>query len=182
MFVFRSLGLVTLAFCGSQLLGAEDPFLGRWTLNSEKSVFEGSSPLPMKVALEIKRGDSGTLVINMTGFGNAQPLQLEVVAEYERCSGEEHTVNLPLPSINSWRETATIPASVRSISCIQINDHNRALSSTVRQEGKLIASSWRAVSESGRTLTEIRTGLDIRSGYYYRAVLVWDKKAHSSHP
>ena len=175
MFGLRSLGLIVLSVCGSQLFGADDPFVGTWTLNSEKSVFEGSSSLPMKVALEIKRGDSGTLVINMTGFGNAQPLQLEVVAGYEHCDGEEHIVNSSRPS-TSWPETSTTPASVRAISCIRIDDHNRGLSTTVRQGGKLLASSWRTVSESGRVLTEIRTGLNNRSGYYYRAVLIWDKK------
>ena len=133
----RSLGLIVLSVYGSQLFGADDPFVGTWTLNSEKSVFEGSSSLPMKVALEIKRGDSGTLVINMTGFGNAQPLQLEVVAGYEHCDGEEHIVNSSRPS-TSWPETSTTPASVRAISCIRIDDHNRGLSTTVRQGGKLL--------------------------------------------
>jgi hypothetical protein len=155
MFGVRSLGLIMLSVCGSQLFGADDPFVGTWTLNSEKSVFEGSSPLPMKVSLEITRGDSGALVINMTGFGNAQPLQLEVVAGYERCDGEEHIANLSRPPSNSWRETVTVPASVRAISCIRIDDHNRGLSTTVRQDGRLLASSWRTVSESGRVLTEI---------------------------
>jgi hypothetical protein len=130
----------------------------------------------MNVALEIKRADSETLIIDMTGFRNAQPLQLEVVTGYDRCDGEEHILTPSREPRNSWPETVTIPASVRAISCIRIGDQNHGLSTTVRQDGKLLASSWRTVSESGRVLTEIRTGLNIRSGYYYRAVLVWDKK------
>jgi hypothetical protein len=164
------------SFCGRQLVGADDPFLGTWALNSEKSVLEGSSSLPMNLSLEIKRGDSGTLVINMTGFRNAQPLQVEVVAGYENCDGKERIVPLSRPPVNAWPETVVIPAPIRAISCLQIDDRNRGISTTVRQDDKLIASSWRTVSESGRVLTEIRTGLNIPTGSYYRAVLVWDKK------
>jgi hypothetical protein len=172
----RFIALAMLSICGIQLFAEGDPFVGTWVLNSEKSVFEGSSSLPMKVALEIKRGDSGTLIIDMTGFGNAQPLQLEVVTGYDRCDGEEHILNFARPPYNGWRETASIPASVRAISCVRIDDRNRALSTTVRQDGKLLASSWRTVSESGRVLTEVRTALDLPSGRYYRAVIIWDKK------
>jgi hypothetical protein len=173
----RFIALAMLSICGIQLFGVEDPFVGTWVLNSEKSIFEGTSSLPMKVALEIKRGDSGILIIDMTGFGNAQPLQVEVVTGYDRCDGEEQILNFVRQPTNSWPEAVTVPASVRAISCIRIGDQNRGLSTTVRQDGKLLASSWRTVSESGRVLTEIRTGLNVRSGHYYRAVLVWDKKS-----
>src|ERR1051325_8545328 len=166
----RSL-LVMLPLCGSHLFGADDPFLGTWTLNSEKSVFEGSSSLPMNVALEIKPGDSGALVINMTGFRTSQPLDHEIVAGYQRCNGEESIVNFVRFPLYAWREASSVPAPVRRIACMRIDDGNRALSTTVRQDGKLIASSWRTVSESGRVLTEIRTGTDTRNGYYYRAML-----------
>jgi hypothetical protein len=67
-------------------------------------------------------------------------------------------------------------ASIRAISCMRLGDRNRGLSTTVRQEGTLLASSWRTVSESGRVLTEIRAGLNVTSGRYYRAVLIWDRK------
>jgi hypothetical protein len=80
----RFLALAMLSVGGIQLFGADDPFVGTWVLNSEKSVFEGSSSIPMNVALEIKRADSETLIIDMTGFRNAQPLQLEVVTGYDR--------------------------------------------------------------------------------------------------
>ena len=68
----RFIALAMLSICGIQLFGVEDPFVGTWVLNSEKSIFEGTSSLPMKVALEIKRGDSGILIIDMTGFGKTR--------------------------------------------------------------------------------------------------------------
>ena len=122
----RFIALAMLSICGIQLFGADDPFVGTWVLNSEKSVFEGSSSLPMKVALVIKRADPGTLIIDMTGFRNAQPLQLEVVTGYDRCDGEEHILNPSRQPTNSWPETVTIPASVRAISCIRIGDQIEA--------------------------------------------------------
>ena len=176
MFRLSSLALAALPLCAAQLFGADDPFLGTWTLNSEKSVFEVSSSLPMNVALKIKPGKYGALVISMTGFPHAQPLDLENIDGYDRCNDEEHIVNFGRFGFSGWPEAAMIPAAVRAIACVRFNGNHRALSTTVRQNGKLIASSWRSVSDDGRFLTEIRTGLDKRSGYYYRSVLVWDKK------
>jgi hypothetical protein len=151
-----------LAICASVtvLLGAGNPFIGTWKLNTEKSKFSpGSEIRNMTITFEldgnrIKRIAAGT-------DGHGMPImQGGPEGDETPWDGQDHPVSAPgAPPI--------------TLAVKLVNDHT--VDVTVKRQGKVINRDHTVISEDGKTMTSIDDGVDDKGGKVHK-VEIYEKQ------
>jgi hypothetical protein len=156
----RSLSvLTTICLFSSSLLGAENPFVGTWKLNTAKSKFTpgpGIRSETLKYEL-----DGNKIKRTVTGIdAEGKPLTQGTDKASSAWDGEEH-------------EVSTSPGVVTSVSVKKITD--RVVDVTIKGDGKVIDRIRSVVSKDGRTLTNTEIGVN-EKGQKSNNVEVFDKQ------
>jgi hypothetical protein len=151
-----------LAICASAtvLLGADNPFIGTWKLNIEKSKFSpGSEIRDMTVKFEL---DGNRIKRIATGTdGQGKPImQGGPEGDETPWDGQDHAVNPP--------GTPSLTLAVK-----QVNDHT--VDVTVKREGKVVNRDHSVISDDGRTMTATENGVD-EQGRKVHKVEIFEKQ------
>ena len=102
--------LFTLLLCGICVYGADNPFVGTWKLNSEKSTLEGPGSRAVHRAVAKYEVDStGRLLKTLDGYDDRmRSIRNEDVIAWDGCDGAERPVN----SIVTMFARSAAPSSV----------------------------------------------------------------------
>jgi hypothetical protein len=123
------------------MIAADNPFLGTWKLNTEKSKYSpGPGPKEATVKFE-QDGDKIHRVLTGTN-GDGAPLNEDSSIPWD---GKEHLVTTP-------------PAPPIMVAVTELNPHT--LHVLVKQEGKLIDTIHVVASKDGKTVTATDTGVN----------------------
>lgn len=136
---------VTLFLIATTLLGADNPFLGTWKLNTAKSK---SSPGPVAQSMTVKFDADGENVRRtVTGLdGQGKPImQGGPEGSSIAWDGKDHAVQVP----NGPPMTVAVK---------RVNDHRNDV--TVKRNGKVTATIRSVVSKDGKTMTNTVDGVD----------------------
>jgi len=195
-----------LLLCGACMYGADNPFVGTWKLNSEKSTLEGpGSRAVHKGVAKYEVDGSGRLLKTLDGYDDRmRSIRNEDVIAWNGCDGGERPVNSivtmfarsaapasvtiqdgTVPAVDA-KDGETLlahypfapPESSLTASCTS-NGGSPLLTTFVRQSGKLIKTTVSMISPDGTVLTEITTAVSNDSntpGAYLRVETVWDKQ------
>jgi hypothetical protein len=150
----RGLKLLTVVCAFSTaLFAADDPFIGTWKLNVEKSKFKLGHPTKeMTVTFE---PDGSDLKRTATGVDpDGEPIKQNGTVPWDAM---DHKVDAP-----------GITVAVK-----KINDHSVEV--TVKHEGKIVSSGRTVVSKDGKTMTATEKGEDPK-GRPFDNVTVFEKQ------
>jgi hypothetical protein len=154
--------LTVLCALSLVLLGAANPFVGTWRLNSEKSKFSRGAPGFFLGAIQIELAENGlkSTVSSTDNKGNVDNLTFNCQLNGTPC---------PVGSANL---TLTSPSAIDTIS-LKLVGQNTILADGTRK-GKPIYSDRRVVSADGKTMTVIRKGTT-PEGSTYQSTIVLDR-------
>ena len=171
--LLRSLVLALCVYGGS-LVAADDPFLGTWKLNPEKSTVQGRSVFPSSALARYELDSAGNLILTIDGFRDGRAMHFKSIARFDGCEDIERPVAVErvFDEIGAWpRSARTIPVAV---SCTQL-DSAQTLSTASYRAGRLVESSESMISGNGHVLVMVTAGMD-EKGNYYRSTLIWDRQ------
>ena len=135
----------------------QDPFVGTWILNIEKSEFD-----------ENHRPREGTMVVESDREGYYLQTAEGINGKGERCTerpmrfiadGEEH----PIPDFPGLRYTVTQP------------DENTMMGEARREDGSVVGGSTTVVSADGRSKTVTNFGYDSQLRQFKQRT-VWERQ------
>ena len=134
------LAVLGLLLAGTALRAADDPFVGTWKLNLEKSKYS-DGPLPMKSVNTYESVAGGGLKITVTTtMADGAP---SIIERTERYDGKPHPVE---------KERSGADA----ISTKRIDSHTVEVTSF--KNGKIITRLTRRISADGKTMTSTAEG------------------------
>ena len=150
-----TLGVVLGAGLGRVAAQASNPRLGTWKLNVAKSKYD-PGPAPQSNTMKIEAAGEGekatTEGVNATGA----PTKTEYTAQYD---GKDYPI------------TGSQNADTVALKRLDA----RTMERTDKKGEKVVATSSRAVSEDGKTMTVTTTGTNAQ-GQAMNNVTVWDKQ------
>jgi hypothetical protein len=151
------------AICASVtvLLGADNPFVGTWKLNTEKSKFSpGSEIRNMTVTFEL---DGNRVKVITTGTDRQGKPIVRGGPEGDETpwDGQDHAVSGPGAS----------PSMTLAIKLV--NDHT--VDVTVKSQGKVINRNHTVISEDGKTMTSTENGVDEKGAKVHK-VEIYEKQ------
>jgi hypothetical protein len=132
---------LTLCLLSSALVAADNPFLGTWKLNTEKSTYSpGPGPKEATVTFE-QDGDNIRRVLTGTN-ADGSPLKEDSSIAWD---GKDHLVTKP-------------PDPPIMVAVTQMNDHT--LHVIVKQGGKVTDTIHAVASKDGKTVTATDDGVN----------------------
>jgi len=146
-----------LAMCvvAGALLGADNPFVGSWKMNADKSDM-GKSGIKPVASATVESDGAGLKVTVDSEDAQGQPVHWTYSATLDGKPG----------TINGYPYADTIMLK-------RVND--RTLTATAKKDGKVVYSDHRVISDDGKTMTMHRTGTTPK-GEKYKATLVFDRQ------
>ncbi|HVY82099.1 MAG TPA: hypothetical protein VG994_14010 [Steroidobacteraceae bacterium] len=133
---------------------SEDPLVGRWQLNLEKSAFDPGPGPKGQMRVYVHNGDIEKLTARGVG-SDSKPTLVQYTARYD---GKDYPI--------------TGSAGGDHISLRRIDE--RTTESTEKRAGKVTIVATRTVSPDGKTLTVVHKGVDPR-GHAMNHRMVFDK-------
>jgi len=147
-------GILVLALA-TIAIAAEDPFVGTWKLNAEKTKFPPGQEMKSYVIKWEKNGSGYRNVIDMTGATN--------VAFHVEFAGQEEGVDYPI--------TGNPIANTISFKKIDTN----TVEATLKRTGTAVARLQSSISADGKTLTILQTIIGA-SGIETASTIILDKQ------
>jgi hypothetical protein len=150
------------------------PLLGVWKQNMAKSTYKPGPPPPVGLSAvrQYVAGDNGSIVaitFNMFAPGGLPSLGAISVANYDGKEYPQLTVATLVTSLSSH----TVPAVDRTISYTPVDQYTVEI--VQKQNGKVVSSSTRTISNDGKTLTE-RFHYTNEASEFVTNVLVFEKQ------
>lgn len=149
---------LTMCILGAGLVAADNPFVGTWKLNADKSKLEGSNIGPGST-VRIEAESNGLKITVESTDAKGQPVNFNYVA----------TLDGKPVDITGYQGVNT----VTTLRTTRKDDHT--IEATATREGKQVFKDHRVVSADGKTMTIHRTGVN-QDGKHYTATLVFDKQ------
>jgi hypothetical protein len=147
--------LLTAVLLVTSATASPDPFLGRWTLNAQRSNYPPGS-CPKRMTIEMEAAGRGIHYRSESVYPNGATTRAEYTAEY---NGK--------PAIVMGTHGMLLPVSLKRI------DSHTVLAS-YEESFQIVATSRRVVSADGRHMT-ITTNSRNRSGKAVTIVGVYEK-------
>jgi hypothetical protein len=147
-----AVGTVSVALAAR---GADDPVIGTWTLNLEKSKFSPGPAPKSQTRTYAKNADGTALTVNgvaADGSGISQQATFNYDGKDYPISGSADFDTLALHRVNGTTTKAT-----------------------QKLKGKVVGSTTRTISQHGKVLTLSTTGQSA-DGTHYNNVMVFDKQ------
>lgn len=145
--------ILALAFT-TVVFAADDPFVGTWKLNVEKSKFAG--PAPKSETVKIEALDNGQKTVGDFVNSEGKAVHSEFMAKYD---GKDHLV--------SGRPTMDTTA-------LQRVDTNTIIS-TSKKDGKVVLTTKWVISKDGKIMTGSENGKNAQGQEIQRS-LVFEKQ------
>ena len=147
----------SLAICilAAAISAAENPFVGTWKLNPEKSKLTGSG-----------LGQNATVRIETDGDG------LKVSVEATTPQGQPNNFTYQA-SLDGKPGTVNGSSMMDTVILHRVNDHT--ITATGQKDGKPVFNDRRVVSKDGKTMTITRSGTN-SEGQKFNATMVFDKQ------
>ena len=157
MQIVKAVGVTCLL--ASLLLGADNPFFGKWKLNVEKSTFAPAAAMKeLTMSFEPDGDKIHRLAAGM--YVDGKPIEEGGPEGADFAwDGQGHTVHDAQPKV--------------VIACTPVK--NGIIHVTVQMDGKLVAQIRAQVSADGQMLTETTDNID-EQGKHSKSVLVFEKQ------
>jgi len=153
--VVVTLGVVLGAGLGHVSAQASNPRLGTWKLNVEKSKYN-PGPAPQSLTMKIEAAGEGEKATTEGVNAAGAPTKTEYTAQYDGkdspITGSQNADTVALKRLDA-----------------------RTIERTDKKGEKVVATSSRAVSEDGKTMTVTTTGTNAQ-GQAMNNVTVWEKQ------
>lgn len=154
----RMITIAAIAMLGCGMASAQDPFVGTWKLNIEKSKF-AAGPAPKNV----------TSIVEAQGSGEKYTVQ--GVAGDGSAIGYTYTTNLdgkPAPISGTG-----VLGGADTVAVTRMD--SRTYSAVTSKSGKVIARTRVVVSADGKVITQTRRSTD-SNGKMATGVTIWEKQ------
>jgi hypothetical protein len=147
--------VLALSVCAIAALAAENPFVGTWKMNADKSKLTGADAI-QNVTVKYEM-DGGQMKASVEGTNaQGQPVSFTYQAPLDGKPG-----------------TASGAPTFDGILIHQVSSHS--LRVTGKKGDKVVFTDRRMVSKDGKTLTIMRSGTD-GEGKAYQSTIVFDKQ------
>ena len=149
-----------------QTPAGENPIVGTWRLNLDKSKFESGPPLKAQTRQYSQRFD-GLIVANIWSI-NAQgtPSFTQTVSKYD---GKEYG-QYNQTRLETFQATGTQTGNTQAFAVVDAY----TIDITNKVDGRVATTSRRTVSEDGKTMTHVVKGTNAQ-GKAYTNVLMFDR-------
>lgn len=155
--IFRCCLAVLMLSIVGPLLAQSDPFLGTWKLDAKKSKFQPGPPSKSETRIVVASPTGMRISVDrVDGDGNAQEFEYT-----SNLDGKNYPITGPGPfGADSVAATLTAPNTIQS---------------TLKKDGRVLATANAVVSSDGKVLTITTKGVD-PTGKHFIDVSIYDKQ------